>query len=253
MSNMAAVTVPKSDQLNADDLISGPRTITVTKVDVRPGTEQPVSVHYEGGDGRPYKPCKSMCRIMVAAWGADANAYGGRSMTLYRDPSVKWGGVEIGGIRISHLTDIDRQMVVALTATKGSRKPYTVQPLSAPPRRPSRSSLIAGAEAAAADGLASYEAFFTGLSPDEKKVLLADGEHKRLKEVALKATAASAPPETPAPDTEVAAEKRGHADALAGASRRAVPTQYRSDDLLVEAWERGFDRASAEADSGGGA
>lgn len=76
--------------------------------------------------------CKSMSRVLVAAWGPDAKTYVGRSLTLYRDPTVKWGGLEVGGIRISHMTRIDAAMTMALTATKGSRKPYTVKPLTAP-------------------------------------------------------------------------------------------------------------------------
>lgn len=129
MNDMSSVIIPKSDQMNADDLIAGPRTITITDVTIRPGTEQPVSVHFDGDNGKPYKACKSMCRVMVAAWGPDAKQYVGRSLTLYRDPSVKWGGMEVGGIRISHMTHIERDMVMALTMTKGSRKPITVKPL----------------------------------------------------------------------------------------------------------------------------
>lgn len=34
--DMREVTAPKSDQLNADDLIGGARTITVTKVQLSP-------------------------------------------------------------------------------------------------------------------------------------------------------------------------------------------------------------------------
>lgn len=131
MNDMRQTIVPKSDQLNADDLIAGPITITVTEVRIRGGQEQPVSIHYEGDNGKPYKSCKSMNRVLVAAWGADASQYAGRRMTLYRDPSVRWGGMEVGGIRISHLSDIDATMTMALTATKGSRKPFTVKPLPA--------------------------------------------------------------------------------------------------------------------------
>ncbi len=131
MNDMSSVIVPKSDQLNADDLISGPLTITISAVEIRPGTEQPVTIRYEGDGGRPWKPCKSMCRVMVAVWGRDAKAYVGRGITLVRDPSVKWGGVEVGGIRVSHMSDLKGDMTMALTATKGSRKPYTVRPLVA--------------------------------------------------------------------------------------------------------------------------
>jgi len=133
MSDMAAAIIPRSDQLNSDDLISGPITIKVTAVTVRGGQEQPVSIHYEGDNGKPYKPCKSMSRILVTAWGSDSSKYAGRSMTLYRDPTVKWAGMEVGGIRISHMSNIDTTMTMALTATKGSRKPFTVKPLAMEP------------------------------------------------------------------------------------------------------------------------
>lgn len=141
MTDMRSVITPKSDQMNADDLLAGPVNITIRDVGIRPGTEQPVSIHYDGDNGKPWKPCKSMCRVLVAAWGPDAKAYIGRSATLYCDPKVKWGGMEVGGIRISHLSHIDRDMVMALTATKGKRAPFVVKPLgnvraSAPATRP---------------------------------------------------------------------------------------------------------------------
>lgn len=126
--DMRQVITPRSDQLNADDLIAGPRTITIRDVAIKAG-EQPVSIFYDGDGGKPYKPCKSMARVLVAAWGADAKQYIGRSMTLYRDPNVKWAGMAVGGIRISHMTHIKSKMVMALTETRGSRKPYEVKPL----------------------------------------------------------------------------------------------------------------------------
>ena len=130
MSDMKPVIEPKSDQLNADDLIAGEITVTISKVSIRGGPEQPVAVHFEGDNGKPYKPCKSMCRVMVHAWGPDSSKYIGRSMTLYCDPKVKWAGMEVGGIRISHMSHIDDKLTMALTASKGKRQPYTVQPLT---------------------------------------------------------------------------------------------------------------------------
>jgi len=132
MNDMRSVIIPKSDQLNADDLISGTRTITITGVSIRPGTEQPVTISYEGDGGKPYKPCKVMCRVMVHCWGPDANKYVGGRLTLYRDPGVKWGGLAVGGIRISHMSGIERATTIALTETKGSKKPFTVKPLANP-------------------------------------------------------------------------------------------------------------------------
>lgn len=137
MGDMSAVIIPKSDQLNSDSLMSGPLTIKITKVLVRPGTEQPVSIFYEGDEAHPWKPCKSMARVLVAAWGPDSSQYVGRSLTLYRDPKVKWGGLEIGGLRISHMSDITGPLTLALTETKQSRKPFTVKLLAAEPKKPS--------------------------------------------------------------------------------------------------------------------
>ncbi len=126
---------PKSDQLNADDLMAGPRTVTITGVS-RGDPDQPVNVATaEFGDGRPFKPCKSMRRVMVAAWGVDAAAYVGRRMTLYREDKVRFGGSEVGGIRISHMSHIDKRLTLALTITRGKRAPFTVEPLTDEPRK----------------------------------------------------------------------------------------------------------------------
>ena len=130
--DISATVAPKSDQLNADDLIVGPRTILITAVKARASTgqgDQPVAVHFEGDNGKPYLPCKSMRRVLLYVWGSNGNAYVGRSMTLFRDESVVFGGAAVGGIRISHMSEMQRSVTLSLTASKASRKPYVVQPL----------------------------------------------------------------------------------------------------------------------------
>jgi hypothetical protein len=129
MDDMKNVIIPKSDQLNADDLLAGPKTIKVSGVTIKGGQEQPISISYEGDNGKPYKACKSMCRVMVAVWGPDSSKYVGKSMTLYCDPKVRWAGMEVGGIRISHMSDIAETMTMALTVTRGNKKPYVIKPL----------------------------------------------------------------------------------------------------------------------------
>lgn len=156
--DMAQFIAPKSDQLNADDLIAGPRTIMITRVTGNEGNaEQPVNVFFEGDDGKPFRPCKSMRRVMVHAWGADASKYAGRSMTLYRDPKVQFGGMAVGGIRISHMSHIDREMMMSLTATRTKRTPYKVMPLAAAPQ-PAASPGREKAEAWAANHIAGLNA-----------------------------------------------------------------------------------------------
>jgi hypothetical protein len=129
MTDLSTTIAPKSDQLNADDLISGPRTITITGVSYA-SAEQPIAISFEGDDRKPYMPCKSMRRVLVQVWGKDGNQYTGRSLTLYRDKEVIFGGQPVGGIRISHMTGIDKAVTMALTATRASRKPFTVKPLA---------------------------------------------------------------------------------------------------------------------------
>lgn len=128
--DMRASIVPKSDQLNFDDfLATGSITIKITDVKGSADPQQPVSISYEGDNGKPYKPCKSMRRVLVYVWGADGKKYIGKSLTLYGDSKVVFGGQAVGGIRISHMSDIDSPMTMALSASKASKKPFTVQPL----------------------------------------------------------------------------------------------------------------------------
>jgi hypothetical protein len=126
--DLTETIAPKSDQLNADDLLTGPRTFTIEGVSAG-NPEQPVNVHLVELPGRPYRPSKSMRRVMVAAWGKEANAYVGRRLTLYRNPDITFGRETVGGIEISHMGNLAKPMTVALTATRGRKRTFTVQPL----------------------------------------------------------------------------------------------------------------------------
>ena len=128
MTDMRKVTEVDSTQINADDLISGPQTFTITNVKIKGGKDQPVEISLRETD-KFFRPCKTVCRVMVAAWGPDSTTYKGKSFTLYCDPKVRWGGLEVGGLRISHMSHLDSPLTMALTVTRGSKKPYTVKPL----------------------------------------------------------------------------------------------------------------------------
>jgi len=126
--NLRDTIVPRSDQLNYDDLLTGPITVTIQAV--KRGTEeQPVVVHIDGGH-QPYKPCLTMRRVMIAAWGERGADWVGKKLTLYGDPRVKLKGAEVGGIRISHMS-LPKPLTVKLTISRGRRVDYTVQPLPA--------------------------------------------------------------------------------------------------------------------------
>lgn len=179
--NLNSTIIPKSDQTNADDLLSGPRTIKITSV--QPGSkEQPVSIGYENDAGRPYKPSKSMRRVLVTIWGAEGGSYIGKRITLYCDPEVKFGGDKVGGIKISHASDITQPVTINLTETRGRRKPFVVQPLieevakpaveltNLPESWPTMTTEERGANRASL-GMESLQVWWKTLSADERKTL----------------------------------------------------------------------------------
>ena len=129
MGDMTPIIAPKSDQLNADDLLSGPRTITIEAVKVTPGTEQPVTITIKG-EKKLFRPCKTVCKVLANVWGADSSAYIGKSLTIYCDPDVLWAGVKVGGIRVSHMSHMDGQRTIAVLETRQKRKNVMIRPLA---------------------------------------------------------------------------------------------------------------------------
>lgn len=124
-----------SAQQNYDEYLAGPKTVTVSAVTA--GTaEQPVNVELVEFPGKPFKPAKSVRRVLASAWGTDASQWTGRRLTIYGDPSVRYGGKEVGGLRVSHVSHIAKPITVALTVTRGKRAPFTVQPLPDAPTPP---------------------------------------------------------------------------------------------------------------------
>lgn len=129
--DIADTIAPNSEQVNAEDFLAGPRTVTITAVE-KGTADQPVFIHLAEFEGRTYRPAKSMRRLLIVCWGAEASAYVGRRLELYQDPTVRWGGKEVGGIRISRLSHISGPQTVNLTVSRGKRAPFTVQPLEQP-------------------------------------------------------------------------------------------------------------------------
>ena len=119
---------PKSDQLNADDLA---QPVTVTIVDVHQGNaEQPVHVITDVyGPPRPWKPAKTMLRLMASQWGVETSEWHGKRVTLYRDPSVTFGPDTVGGIRIAAMSGIKRAFTDTVTVKRGKRSKVTVEQL----------------------------------------------------------------------------------------------------------------------------
>jgi hypothetical protein len=146
MTLLQEALAPRSDQLNADDLIPGPRTIKITGARIVEGDRggKRITIHFEGDNGKPWKACKTMGRAMVLVWAivddsdeAKVSAqFAGKSVTLYRDPDVKFGDQgAVGGIRISHMSHIDGPKSVKLTVSQGKKSQFVFQPLTAEVRQ----------------------------------------------------------------------------------------------------------------------
>ena len=180
--DMTASIAAKSDQLDAVDLLSGPQTFTIERVSEH-NAEQPFNFHLAGFP-RVWRPGKSMRRVIVAAWGGKVANYVGKSLTLYCDPSVEFGGAAVGGTRISHMTGIDKPLKVPLLIKKGRSAVFTVQPLKEAAPAPARDwlaeagnlsdvaalrALWSEAKAGGADPstLAKIQALATPPAPDE--------------------------------------------------------------------------------------
>jgi hypothetical protein len=157
--DISTTTAPKSDQINAEDLLGGPMTFTVGEVKAG-SAEQPVDIHLVELPGRPYRPSKSMRRVLMNAWGRETSVYTGRRFTLYRDATVKFGPEAVGGIKISHLSDISEPVSLALTIKRGQRAKHRVDPLpDAPTPNPN------------AARVAELRAEWTAADPDRRKVI----------------------------------------------------------------------------------
>lgn len=192
MTDLSQTIIAKSDQLNADDLIGRSITIEITNVIGKAG-DQPIAIHFKGDGGKPWLPCKGMRRVLVFIWGSDGKAYVGRWLTLFREPTVKFGGIEVGGIRISHMSHIKERVSLALTASKGSKKAYVVEPLAIPsqqePEQIDVELLKQEARAIAYNGTEKFKEYWASLGGAKQK-LLADVKED-YKSIAAECDAAS--------------------------------------------------------------
>lgn len=153
--DLSQTIAPKSDHLNSDSLIAGPLTIAITSVTPRQDESRPVAINFEGDDGKPFLPCKAMRRGLVLAWGSDAKLYTGRGLTLFRDPSVQYGGLAVGGVRISHASHLDKDLTFPLALNNKKKILWTFKvlrpwpPTPAPQQQPPAREAARPARAAA--------------------------------------------------------------------------------------------------------
>jgi hypothetical protein len=151
--DISETLAPRSDQQNFDDYLAGPKILTVTDGTLTGNAEQPLSIEVAEYPGRPYKPSKSMRRVIAAVWGTETDDYIGRRLKLVGNPNIRYGGKPVGGIEIEAVSHIDKPTTLALTETRGKKRQYTVQPLPDAPTTPARDYLAEAKSAPNTDAL----------------------------------------------------------------------------------------------------
>ena len=124
---MRITAEPRSDQINYEDFLAGPRVYTIGGV--RVGTaEQKYDIQLQE-EQRVWRPPLTVLRTLIACWGDDATVWQGRQVELYGDPSIRFGKEAVGGIRIKALSHLDEPKTVTVTVARGKRQKITIQPL----------------------------------------------------------------------------------------------------------------------------
>lgn len=133
MSNIQALQqalAPKSDQLNADDLIVSNITIVISKVSINLGSDQKIIINYHGDNGKPWKPSKGMGRVLTEILGGDPDLWVGQTVELFRNKEIRFGKEKCGGIQIAGMSAINNVTTLLITTSKGKKSSITINPIA---------------------------------------------------------------------------------------------------------------------------
>ena len=114
--------------------LCGTITATIAKAFLTGKKDQPLRIDFEPNplcvdqDNKPlhWFPCKGMRIVMAEAWGTELAAFAGKSVELFGNPDVMYGGEKVGGIQISRLSHIAKPLDVMLTVARGRKKAFHV-------------------------------------------------------------------------------------------------------------------------------
>jgi hypothetical protein len=173
MPDISETLAPNSTQLDNIDLRGGgPRIFTVTQVDVRVGTDQPVSVHLAEFD-RPWKPGKNMRRVLAHCWGRESDNWVGKRVELFADEKITFGKETPGGTRISRLSHISGPQHAPILVSQGRAGTYKVDPLPdaptpAAPTAPTAPSEPTAEEVAACVDMEQLKVMWRSAGPERR-------------------------------------------------------------------------------------
>ena len=118
----------KSDQLNAEDLITGPITVHVTGGYLAEGNR--LVVELAEYPQRPWLASRGMAKFIGAIWGTETDEWAkNAAITLFRNPEVVYGGKAVGGIQIQAISGISKPYTGPLRKSRDKSVPFTIQPL----------------------------------------------------------------------------------------------------------------------------
>ena len=130
--DLSKALAPKTDQIDATDLIGNPPQIFTIKSVSENGSEladqQPVNIRLEETN-LFYRPSKGMLRVLADNWGKDVQKWVGRKLELYGDPNVYFGKEKRGGTRISRLSHITAKHSTLINPRGGRGAYWEVKPL----------------------------------------------------------------------------------------------------------------------------
>lgn len=135
VTDIATICEPKSDQLNADDLIE-PQVYTLRKITKGPfgkKGDQPLHIHLVEFTRGPWKPPVTMRRVLREVWGKNPAEWpDGARVELFNDRAVTFGEDNTGGVRISGMSHLGaKQRDVIVTPRRGKRQTYTLRLIDA--------------------------------------------------------------------------------------------------------------------------
>lgn len=137
--DLAASIEARSEQIDADNLISGPVDVTIKAVTKGPSNEQPIQIVLQE---TPlfYRPNKTFRRALIGCFGDDASNWIGMRLRLARDANVMFGGVKVGGTIVTHAS-IKAPVVFMLASKRGKKSAVSIdvippiqKPVPMPPK-----------------------------------------------------------------------------------------------------------------------
>jgi len=119
-----------SQWLGSDDMgDDGTVTLTVARVEEArvesdTGTKRRPIVHFRE-NVRPWQPCITTCECMAAMYGDDTDGWSAKPVTLWWDPSVKFGRDTVGGVRVRGAPGLGRTVTARISLPK--KRPFDVK------------------------------------------------------------------------------------------------------------------------------